>query len=59
MEAPQSELQSDALQHHRPNRHLTQDDLGNGPRRESGHSLPDLISPASSVARLLGEERTA
>jgi hypothetical protein len=28
-----------SLQHHRRNRHLTQDDLGNGLRRESGHSF--------------------
>jgi hypothetical protein len=39
MEAPQSELQSDALQHHRPNRHLAQDDLGNGLELALGQRL--------------------
>jgi len=39
MEAPQTELQSDALQHHRPNRHLAQDDLGNGLELALGQRL--------------------
>src|SRR3954464_10644914 len=34
----------DALQHHRPNRHLPQDDLGNGRKRETVHSPLEVIS---------------
>jgi len=36
-----------ALEHHRPNRHLAQDDLGNGPSKETGHSRPSNLKALS------------